>query len=83
MNAQAVVFAAGNYTLTATHGTAKVFVPRNIVLGEIADALAGLYEGMADAPKTRNAPRQPTKAREAHPKNAAKAANSLYQATER
>ena len=81
MNAQEIVFAEGTYTCHARHGTATVIVPRNIALGEIADALAGLYEGMADVPKTRNAPRQPTKAREAHPKNAAKAATSLYQAT--
>lgn len=83
MNAKAIVFAEGTYTCHARHGTATVIVPRSIVLGEISEALANLYEGMANVPEKRNAPRQPTKAREAHPKNAAKAAKQLYQAIDR
>lgn len=79
MDAQAIAFARGSYTCRTRNGTARVIVPRNITLGEISQALADMYEGMANAEKTRNAPHQPTKAREAHPKNAAKAASPLYQ----
>lgn len=77
MSADAVVFARGDYTCDTRHGTARVIVPRDIRLDEIATALAGLYEGMANATETRNAPHQPTKAREAHAKQAAKAAITL------
>ena len=77
MDAQAIVFAQGTYTCRTRHGTARVIAPRNIKLGEISQALASLYEGMANANETKNAPHQPTKAREAQAKHAAKAASRL------
>lgn len=42
---EAVVFKAGEYACKAKHGSATVKVPRDITLGEIAPALARLYEG--------------------------------------
>lgn len=77
MDANAVVFARGDYTCKTRYGTSKVTVPRNITLGEISNALANMYEGIAYATKTRNAPHQPTKAREAHQNCAANAAKPL------
>lgn len=62
MDAQAVVFAQGEYFHRSKHGTARVIVPRNIRLGEISHALADLFEGRANATGKRNAPHVPTKA---------------------
>lgn len=62
MSAEAVVFAKGEYLCRSTHGTARVVVPRNIHLSEIKHALAELFEGRADAARTKNAPHVPTKA---------------------
>lgn len=62
MDAQMVVFARGEYLYRSTYGTARVIVHRNIHLSEIKHALAELFEGRADAARTKNAPHVPTKA---------------------
>lgn len=77
MTADAVVFAKGDYTCTTRYGIATVTVPRDIRLGEVLQPFAEMFEGIAHAAKTENAPHQPTKAREAHQKHAAKAAKPL------
>ena len=77
MTADAVVFAKGDYTCKTRYGTATVTVPRDIKLGEVLKPFAEMFEGIAHAAKTKNAPHQPTKAREAHQKPAANAAKQL------